>query len=392
MALRTVLRYQHVVMRHLLAIALILSTTAGLIAQQSRIGLEVQSTVDTSNSDISQIIRLWENYLNSKPDSVYLNPYWSESEQREYQPFDLVAYTWWVRSFYVQWLSHCRIRVLSVSGIGEPHVIRTMFYYSLPKDSGKVNVINIMETGARRENGTYKLCNVLPLNTRFWKHEQFGSIRYVFPPDHQFDRTLAERMRRFVDSLAAVWRTPVVPVTYYFADDLDRVAKALGFDYWFAEGNLKTGPRGVTDSKNRIIYSGGTNEWHPHELVHIYVNPLTPNSHFYFHEGYATLVAGAGGHDLLWHIRRNYEYLKNHPEIDALSFNGVDQYVGPEYFIGGMLCKMAEEKGGLPLIRKMMTYGKEDEDLFKAIQETFGVDKKSINEFLRKKLAEYAAR
>jgi hypothetical protein len=51
---------------------------------------------------------------------------------------------------------------------------------------------------------------------------------------------------------------------------------------------------------------------------------------------------------------------------------------------------MAEEKGGLPLIQKLMTYGRDDEDLYRAIQDTFGVRKADVNIFLRAKLAQYA--
>jgi hypothetical protein len=53
---------------------------------------------------------------------------------------------------------------------------------------------------------------------------------------------------------------------------------------------------------------------------------------------------------------------------------------------------MAEEKGGLPLIRKLMTYGREDADFDKAVQDVFGVDKKDLGKFLRQKLSEYALR
>jgi len=198
-------------------------------------------------------------------------------------------------------------------------------------------------------------------------------------------------MSSFIDSLAAIWQIPPVQTDYCFADDIDRVAKALGFDYWPAEGN-EIGPRGFTDSKNRIIYSGGSDEWYPHEFVHININPLFPNAHHYFLEGYATLVGGSSGHDLSWHLRRNYEYIKAHPEVDALTFKGVDLHKPAQYFIGGLLCKMAQEKGGLPAIRKLMTYGSTDDELYRAIRDTFGVSKQDVNSFLRKKLAEYATK
>ncbi len=92
---------------------------------------------------------------------------------------------------------------------------------------------------------------------------------------------------------------------------------------------------------------------YPHEFVHIYINPLFPNAHQYFLEGYATLLGGSSNHELSWHLKRNFEYLKTHPEIDILHFDGVDPHVYAQYFIGGLLCKMAEEKGGIPMIRKL---------------------------------------
>jgi hypothetical protein len=369
---------------------LVLFSMSGLFAQSGRVHLEIGNYVNTSDADISEVLQLWQNYLNSSPDSCYANPFWSKLEQQRYQPFDLVPNTWWNPSLY-QWLTRCRVTILSVSKVEEAYLIRTMIYYSTPNDSGKINVFSITQTGARKENGVLTLSNALPINTRYWTKEQIGSIKFVFPPEHPFNRARAERMNRFIDSLATLWQIPVMPVEYYFADDLDRVAKALGFDYYPAEGNA-IGPRGFTDSKNRIIYSGGSDEWYPHEFIHIYINPLFPNAHPYFLEGYATLLGGSGGHDLSWHIRQNIEYLNQHPGIDALTFKGVDMYVPAQYFIGGLLCKMAEEKGGLPLIRKLMTYGSTDEALYEAIQNTFGIAKENVNAFLRKKMVEYATK
>lgn len=101
-----------------------LTSTSVLFAQQSQIHVEVTSAVDTSNSRISQIVQLWENYLNSNPDSAYINPYWSESEQRRYNPVDLVAHTWWSPSFY-SFLNRLKAKVLSVSEVGDSSILRT---------------------------------------------------------------------------------------------------------------------------------------------------------------------------------------------------------------------------------------------------------------------------
>ena len=356
-----------------------------LFAQSHHVNVAVSSFVHTSNGEINSVIKLWESYLNSKPDSNYTNPYWVKSEQDHYHPFDLVGHAWWNPSLYF-YMKYFKIQVLSVSKYRDVFIIRTMFYISSPKDSCQLQMKSIIQTAAQFENGSYKLCNILPINTRFWQKEEVGSVKFVFPPDHVFNRSLAEQMSGFIDSLASFWQLKTFPTEYYFSDD-DRAFKALGFDYWLVEENIIGG---WTDTDNHIVYAKGSNEWYPHEFVHIYINPLFPNANDYFLEGYATLMGGSAGHDLLWHIRRNFEYLKDHPEIDVLSFKGVDKFVPAQYFIGGLLCKMAEEQGGLPLLKKLMSYGNKDEDLYRAIHDVFGVSKDGVNKFLRTKLEEFA--
>jgi len=176
-------------------------------------------------------------------------------------------------------------------------------------------------------------------------------------------------MYAFVIRLRGSGKSSSVPIEYYFADDFGRVAKALGFWLSSSEGNV-SGPRGFRIPKPHHLF-WGSNEWYPHEFVHILVNSTLPESIPYFAEGYATLLGGTDGQDLLWY-QRNYEYLKDHLEVDVVSFKGVDAYVDSHYFIGWLLLWMAEEKGGLPLIQKADDIRTSDEDLYRAIQDTFG--------------------
>ena len=53
---------------------------------------------------------------------------------------------------------------------------------------------------------------------------------------------------------------------------------------------------------------------------------------------------------------------------------------------------MAEENGGLPLIRRLMRYGSADEDFYRAIHDVFGVARNDVNTFLRTTLEEFARR
>lgn len=167
-----------------------------------------------------------------------------------------------------------------------------------------------------------------------------------------------------------------------------------GFDFYIGEGNNR-GPGGVADIANRIVFGAGQDEWYPHEFVHIYINPLFPNAHHYFLEGYAAMLGGSKGHDLTWHMKRMNRYLEEHRELnlnDLLAFWHFDTATDPQYVFGGLLCRLALEKGGMPALKRLMSFGTEDKDFYKAVETVLGVKQEELNEFIRTKLSEYATR
>ncbi len=355
-------------------------------SRQKPIRVLINTGVDTSNHEIAEIIRLWKNYLNSNPDSVADNPYWLTEEKKRYAQPDLVDHTWWSPSLYAN-MPLNRPTVLSVSQLKDGFRIRTLFGSAV--DSGYAGVGAITEIAAKKEEGVYKLCNILPYNTASWGKETVGSITFHFPPEHTFNTSLARRMNQFVDSLRGLWQFDPIPVDYYFAGTKDSMFKALGFDYLMTEGNVAR-PGGYSQVRNHVILSGGSNEWYPHEFVHMYINPQFPKHHYYIGEGYATLLGGSQGHDLGWHIRRTDSWLKDHPDTDIMNLDKIDYATSTVYVVGGLICRMAEEKGGLALIRKLMEYGTTDDDFHRAMRDVFGVDEKDLNQFVKAKISEYA--
>ncbi len=369
-------------------IAVLVLCFAPLPGQVLHIGLYVNPDIDTANAEISQAVLLWRNYLNSHPDSSYDNPYWAGSEKKRYSKFDLLNTAYFSPSFYY-FLPHHKATVMSISQIDSVFVIRTLF--ATVTDSGFCRPFCITQVGAAREDGKYKLCNMLSINTRLWRRETVGSITFIFPPSHHFDRGLAERMNTFVDSIATIWDVRPFPVEFYLSDDLSDIMKMRGFDFYVGEG-YNRGTGGVADIANRIVYGAGQNEWYPHEFVHIYVNPLFPKAHNYFLEGYAALLGGSRGHELSWHMKRIEQYLEEHPDLDLnnlLGFWHFDAVTDPKYVFGGLLCEMALRKGGLPALKRLLSYGSDDKDFYAAIEDLFGVEQQSLNKFIRTGLKKY---
>jgi hypothetical protein len=279
---------------------------------------------------------------------------------------------------------------MSVVRIDSGFVIRTLF--AKQTDSGYSRPFCITQIASKVENGTYKLCNLLPISTRYWRRESVGSITFIFPSDHHFNRELAERMNSFVDSLTTLWGIKPFATEFYLANDMSDIMKMRGFDFYIGEG-YNQGVGGVTDISNRIVFGAGQDEWYPHEFVHVYINPLFPNAHRYFLEGYAALLGGSKGHDWLWHTKRIQQYLEEHRSLDLnnlLAFSHFDDATGPIYVFGGLFCRLALEKGGLPTLRQLMSFGPEERDFYRAIETVLGVKQEELNQFVRAKVAEYS--
>lgn len=359
----------------------------GLFAQQSHIALYVNPDIDTSNVEISQVIHLWDNYLNAHPDSAFDNPYWLASEKQRYPKFDFLNSVYFNPSLYY-FLAYYKPTVMSVSQIDSGYIIRTLF--AAQTDSHFSRPFCIIRVVASKENGEFRLGNILSINTKTWQKETVGSITFIFPASHRFNRELAQRMNSFVDSLTAIWNIKPFPTEFYLADDLSDIMKMLGFDFYVGE-SYNRGTGGLTDIANRIVYGAGQNEWYPHEFVHVYINPLFPKAHYYFLEGYAALLGGSRGHDLSWHTKKMQKYLEDHPDVDLdslLTFPYYDSYTDAKYVFGGLFCKLALEKGGLPALKQLFSFGTEDSDFYKAVHTVLGIRQQELNQFIRKKLAE----
>jgi len=362
-----------------------------IFAQQFHVHIYVNGGIDTANVEISRVIRVWDKYLNSNPDSTYDNPFWLTAEKKQYPKYDFLNTAYFSPSLY-SFLPHWKATVMSVSPIDSAFVIRTLF--ATQTDSGFTRPFCIAEIIATKENREYKLCNILPVNTKSWRRENIGTITFIFPSSHHFNRELAQRMNAFVDSLTTIWNVRPVATDFYLADDLSEIMKMRGFDFYIGEGNNR-GPGGVADIANRIVFGAGQDEWYPHEFVHIYINPLFPNAHHYFLEGYAAMLGGSKGHDLTWHMKRMNRYLEEHRELnlnDLLAFWHFDTATDPQYVFGGLLCRLALEKGGMPALKRLMSFGTEDKDFYKAVETVLGVKQEELNEFIRTKLSEYATR
>jgi hypothetical protein len=143
-------------------------------------------------------------------------------------------------------------------------------------------------------------------------------------------------------------------------------------------------PSGISDDTDNIIYCAGLSENYFHEVVHIYLNRLFPNSPL--KEGLAAFYGGSMGKDFTWHIKRVKDHLAAHPEInlDELdSFTYLDNYTNPISAIQALFCKIVYETEGIKGLRRLMSYAALD-DIY---EKEFSKGDKDKNTLIRELIA-----
>lgn len=351
---------------------------------------EINIGFNDSDPETNKVAELWKNYLNSKPDSLYDNPYWLKEEKQNYKSFDIASKTFFNPSIYS--LGYKPL-ILSVKKIEDFYEIKTA-YYTYGVNSKRAGILATVNVLAKKEGNEYKLFNALSVNRKSLTKKTYGSITYYYASDYRFDEAKALKMKKFIDDFTKTYGFKQIPVDYYIGRDFDEAMRFVGYDNFLSMGGPFT-PRGFSDCDNHIILSGGQGEYYPHEIVHQYINPHFINSaHHVFIEGFASICGGTIGKPVQWHIKRLDKYLDEHPELnlnDLLEFYEMDTSTNPQYVYGAVFCRMALEKGGFEEVKKLFNYGKEDRDFYNALEKEFGIKKEELGKFIRGKIKEVAA-
>jgi hypothetical protein len=350
-------------------------------AHAQQLHLQIQNGIDTTDTAMKKVIHTWREYLAYGPDSVYNNPYWNKKEKQKYKIFDFLRSGYLKSSIYKGF----KPVLLAVTPKKDGYYqIKTAFTSPYPSQS----ILCVANLYAKKVHGTYKLFNALPITTRNWEKRTVGSITYHFKKGYHFSYKAAKRMNAFADSLQKIFHLKPIHVNYYIGKTITKLMKLDGLEIYMGMGNpFKI--QGFTDVANKIIFSGGNGEYYPHEMTHIYLNSHFPKANEIFLQGIAVYYGGSMGHSLKWQLKQLSSYLHKHPEINLgklFSFTYMNNYTNPKATIGGLLCKLALEKGGIATLKKLMLYGRSRADFYKAIKDVFGINKNHLNKYLRHKI------
>ena len=367
--------------------ALMVTAAAAPTAQaQSRpaeIRIAVGFGVDTARSPNHEIFALYRSYIAERSDTARARRYWSETEQRQWPLYDLLA------GYVYQGFTHFTIVHLGPAvGLDSAYIIRVLI--SAVDDSTRdVRPLALYRVYATREAGRWVLANALPRLTRAWRHDTLGHLIFVYPPQHRFDRRKASSTAAFVDSLAQRFRLPApVPITYYFTDDMLTTLAAAGLDF-FPIGSDTVGGRANPWDRFVLIGSSSSGESYLHELAHIVLAPLFDGARYngLILEGLMTWVGGSGGLDYPHLLPALQAYVQAHAELTLEQLlTDPPPRVGSldvGYDGAAVLCALVHDRGGDDAVRDFVRSGPTPADVLEAAARLLSAPRDSVDALWR---------
>ena len=313
-------------------------------------------------------------------------------DQRSLSHFKRPAYPQSLNSFYDgNYFSIHQPMIIAIYRHGQDTIAKLNF--TRVDSLGVATPSATIDFGIKYQKDAIYLSNMLLINSENWLERRIGSITYYYPLSHDFSQIEAAKMEGFNNELAILFSLEPRKIRYYICDSYREIERLKGFDFqhdMFDMGEFG----GLSDVTNGIIYSGYGSEYYPHELVHHYLPYWleTANINFWFSEGLCTFLGGSQGKDLEWHIEILKEYVYNE-KLDLSDLNTLPSMFGDstgrEYVIGGLICKLAYEKGGMDAVKDLLLSGDHDESFYEGINFVLGVEKKDFPEYLMKELEKY---
>lgn len=364
--------------KYLLITLLFLST----LTAQSQIYLNWG--VDTTGTETRKALSFYNSYVAAFKHKKIpeMSAYWPATELQQRNVPDQLMYGINMDPLYSQAYA---LTILYVKPTDKYVQIKTQYTYTDSLKHVATLCITNHYVAFNNDKKPYFI-SPLTMNSAIWNKKKVRNITFYYPPYHQFNQAKADSLCNRLIKLEKDWSLSPVQVRYYLADTYDELNMLRGFDYSILMGN-KDKPSGMSDDKDNQVFCGGLGENYFHEVAHLYLNHLYPNSPL--NEGLVVSMAGSMGHPVNWHLKRVNEYLEHHPEADLNKLDDfwyTDPYTNPGGAIQGMICSIVYLKDGVPGLKRLMHYT----TLNDVFEKEFHVHAGQWNAYLRKNIKERA--
>ena len=273
------------------ACLLLCGLSSDLAAQTPPPSVTVSFGVDTTITEVRDIVRLTRAYLAQPDTSARSRGLWSKSpDDIRYGDLAMEAYGGFPAT------------IIGVTGAapGDSVFVVKIIHGSADSTGTHLQPIDLQRLYAVRAPGSpygWQFSSPLPRLTRTWAHRDFGRITYWYAPGITPSPTKGLRASRFVDSVAKLFSVePPSHLDAYLTATMDEGLRLIGLDFSLENSGPGTGfgGRGGGAGDYLILGDPRVGEAYLHELVHSVLGPTLKSRNSIFNEGVASWLGGSG--------------------------------------------------------------------------------------------------
>jgi hypothetical protein len=268
--------------------------------------------IDTTITDIGQIVRLTRDYL-AHPDSSAARRLWSSADPLDRQLGDLTTNAYQGQAATI-------LGILSDTPTDSVYIVKVLHAANERAKPFALQRLYVIRDVTAPSG--FRFSSTLPRVARTWQRQTTGPMTFWYAPGMHPDSVKITRAVRFVDSVATMFRVPPpAHIHVIVANSLEEANRAVGYDYFMlasVPGGARGGAGGRTYNNIGLVQSGDPlqGEAYLHEIAHTLVftrNPLCV-------EGIPTWLGGSRGRALPELSRNLAQFLASHPDMTLVWF------------------------------------------------------------------------
>jgi hypothetical protein len=253
--------------------------------------VSVSFGIDTTITDVGDIVRLLRAYLANPDSSARSRGLWSTTTDFDRRIGDLTTEAY--QGF------PATIASIASDGPGDSVYVVRVLHASADSTRQRISPLALQRLYAVRESGApfnFRLSGALPRLTREWEQRTNGRVTFWYAPGQKPNPVKISHASSFVDSVAALFQVPPPRhLDMYLGRSLEEVQRARGLDFFPAASADRGRGGGAISTGIVLVGNPALGEAYLHELAHAILGPTFPTRNGLFNEGVATWLGGSRG-------------------------------------------------------------------------------------------------
>lgn len=308
------------------------------------------NNVDTISALNRDLIDFFGKYIETKSAGKDDADFWSPQNNFNLPRND--SYEPWLYSMF----SHRIQTILGLSKVSDnQYNVKVMLETNT--DSASTMVYAIQNYIIKETSSGLKMQDILGfrLDNENYQFKEDQYFDFYYPKDYPFSAKDIDQINNYVRKIETYFGKELpFKLRYIYAPGCEALFYMRGYDYVANMMSTKSTVCGLTDPKNRILFSSDA-MLHKHELLRL-LTVLYPKYPAIVMDGFTNLVGGAAGKPIMYHLRKLAPYILENPKIldDLNAFYYYDDETNPHFVFNAIATNYFIEKKGEQALKEFM--------------------------------------